>query len=141
MIHGTLVLTVLQHGDLDRVRLAHHGAVHGFAARARVAAFDVQVEGVRHVHALRGRHAGGVELVLDVGDPAGRRRRRRSARGESRTLASHKFEMLASPCAKLYWISPRTRAMASSFFSLIAEEWSAHSIVVCISAVIVIAGS
>ena len=46
MIHGTLVLTVLQHGDLDRVRLAHHGAVHGGAARARVLALDVQAEDV-----------------------------------------------------------------------------------------------
>ena len=41
MIHGTLMRTMLQHRDLDGVRLAHHGAVEGLAPFALVVALDV----------------------------------------------------------------------------------------------------
>ena len=46
---------MLQHRDLDGVRLAHHGTVDGRAPRPRLAALDLQVEDALQVHDVRGR--------------------------------------------------------------------------------------
>jgi len=56
MIHGTLIRTMLQHRDLDGVRLAHHGAVEGLAPFALVVALDVHLERVPQVDGVRERH-------------------------------------------------------------------------------------
>ncbi len=70
MIHGTLMRTMLQHRDLDGVRLAHHGAVEGLAPFALVVALDVHLERVPQVDGVRERHVERAELVAYVGHPA-----------------------------------------------------------------------
>ena len=78
--------TMLQHRDLDGVRLAHHGTVDGRAPRPRLAALDLQVEDALQVHDVRGRHVALIEQERDVADPArdqGRRFGRARALGLS----------------------------------------------------------